>query len=647
MQYRRELDGLRAIAVIPIVLLHAGFSAFGGGFVGVDVFFVLSGYLITSIIIAERQNNTFSLLKFYERRARRILPALLVTLLVSLPLAWMWLLPPDMSLFCQSILAVLGFVSNIFFADTTNYFGVAAPLTPLVHTWSLAVEEQFYIVFPAMLMLLWRFGRRPAGVIFAVIAVGSLVAAQYYAMTDTQFDFYHLPTRAWEILAGSVIAFYGPHLNPGEASSRVREGGSLLGLGLIVYAIFAFDDATLSPSLDILIPVVGAGLVIVFADETTLVGKLLGFRPLVAIGVISYSLYLLHQPILAFARHGLLAEPDTPTLTVLLLVMLGLSYASYRLIEQPFRRRSRFPRPVLLTIGGSAVLCLLAVAVSGWRTDGYAGRFDSTERTNQALVKVVRAERGRAVRGDVCQFNNFTKIGVEGFLNQWDCKDDSAFPHLQRIPVIITGDSHSADKVIALKLNGLLPLQIGGAGCSIVPKRMSFDCRRIYRKLYDAVAHDSYYQYLVLAQRFSDRDLTSESVRETVTYWKRYNKRLIWFSAMPTFYQWDAHLERDRPAQIDFRVSDLSERDEIRRIMNDAGIHVVDTRSLFCSLNHCGYLSSEGCVLLTDDSHLSLWGAQLFGHALLEKDAVFSQWAGVTGRQLVSPDRKMCHRPVV
>ena len=192
-------------------------------------------------------------------------------------------------------------------------------------------------------------------------------------------------------------------------------------------------------------------------------------------------------------------------------------------------------------------MCLLAVAVSGWRTDGYAGRFNSTERTNQALVKVVRTERGRAVRSDVCQFNNFTKIGVEGFLNQWDCKDDSAFPHLQRIPVIITGDSHSADKVIALKLNGLLPLQIGGAGCSIVPKRMSFDCRRIYRKLYDAVAHDSYYQYLVLAQRFSDRDLTSDSVRETVAYWKRYNKSLIWFSAMPTFYQWDAHLERDVP----------------------------------------------------------------------------------------------------
>ena len=293
MQYRRELDGLRAIAVIPIVLLHAGFRLFGGGFVGVDVFFVISGYLITSIILAEKQNNTFSLLRFYERRARRILPALLATLLVCLPLAWACLLPPDMSLFCQSILAVLGFVSNVFFSHTTNYFGVASPLTPLVHTWSLAVEEQFYIVFPAVLLLLWRFGRRPAGAIFAAIAVGSLVAAQYYAMTDTQFDFYLLPTRAWEILAGSVTAFYAPHLNPGEASSRVRQLGSLLGIGLILDAIFAFDDATLSPSLDILIPVVGTVLVIVFADETTLVGKLLGLRPLVAIGVISYSLYLL------------------------------------------------------------------------------------------------------------------------------------------------------------------------------------------------------------------------------------------------------------------------------------------------------------------------------------------------------------------
>jgi peptidoglycan/LPS O-acetylase OafA/YrhL len=657
VQYRGELDGLRAIAVIPVVLLHAGFKLFSGGFVGVDVFFVISGYLITSIISEEKQNNTFTLARFYERRARRILPALLAMLLICVPLAWLCSLPRDMDFFSQSVLAVLGFVSNVFFSHTTGYFGVGSTLNPLIHTWSLAVEEQYYILFPALLMLLWRLGPRTACATLGVIAACSLIAAQYYAKADPQFDFYLLPTRGWEILAGALIAFYSRHFEAAEAARRnlehggatavLRQSGSLIGIALIAYAIFFFDDGTPSPSLYALIPVLGAVLVIVYADESTLVGKILGLRPLVAIGSVSYSLYLFHQPVLAFARQRLLAEPDLPTVSVLLLMTLALSYASWRFIEQPFRNRNILSRPRLFTIGGCAAVCLLAIAISGWRTNGFPGRFDKTQKINQQLVRAVGVERGRVVRGDVCQFNNRTHIGVDGFLNQWNCKDDSAFPRLLRIPVIITGDSHSADKVIALKLNGLLPLQIGGAGCSIVPKRMSSDCQRIYQRLYDAVANDPYYQYLVLAHLFSESELTPDSIQETVAYWKKYNKKLVWFTAMPTFYQFAAHLERDQPARIDFRLSDLSQGDEISRILNDSGIHIVDTKRIFCSLNDCGYISKEGCVLMTDDSHLSLWGAKLFGRALLDTDPLFSQWAGATAAVRVSRDLETCHKPVV
>lgn len=648
MQYRRELDGLRAIAVIPVVLLHAGFKLFGGGFVGVDVFFVISGYLITSIIIEEKQNDTFTLSGFYERRARRILPALLAMLVVSVPLAWLCSLPQDMNYFSQSVLAVLGFVSNVFFSHTTGYFGVGSTLNPLIHTWSLAVEEQYYILFPALLMLLWRLGPRTARATLGVIAACSLIAAQFYAKADPQFDFFLLPTRGWEILAGALLAFYSRHLEgAAPPTALLSQSGSLIGMALIAYAIFFFDDGTPSPSLYALIPVLGAVLVIAYADESTLVGKILGLKPLVAIGVISYSLYLLHQPVLAFARQRLLVEPDLPTVSVLLLMTLALSYASWRFIEQPFRNRNILSRPRLFTIGGCAAVCLLAIALSGWRTNGFPARFDETEKVNQQLVRAVVVERARVVRGDVCQFNNQTHIGVHGFLNQWNCKDDSAFPRLLRIPVIITGDSHSADKVIALKLNGLLPLQIGGAGCSIVPRRMSADCQRIYQKLYEVVANDPYYRYLVLAHLFSASELTPDSIQETVAYWKKYNKQLVWFTPMPTFYQFAAHLERDQPARIDFGISDLSQRDEIRRILNTSGIHIVDTGRIFCSLNDCGYLSKDGCVLLTDDSHLSLWGAKLFGRALLDADPLFSQWAGATGAVRDSRDLGACHKPVV
>ena len=647
VQYRRELDGLRAIAVVPVVLLHAGFKLFSGGFVGVDVFFVISGYLITSIISAEKQNNTFTLASFYERRARRILPALLAVLLICVPLAWLCSLPQDLTFFSQSVLAVLCFFSNVFFSHTTGYFGVGSALNPLIHTWSLAVEEQYYILFPALLLLLWRLGPRTARVTLGVIATCSLLAAQYYARKDAQFDFYLLPTRGWELLAGALIALYSQPLEQWGTSPVLRQSGGLIGIALIAYAIFFFDDGTPSPSLYALIPVLGAVLVIVYANETTLVGKILGLRPLVAIGVISYSLYLLHQPILAFARQRLLAEPDPPTVSVLLLLTLVLSYASWRFIEQPLRNRNRVPGLRSLAIAGSAAVCLLAIAISGWWTNGFPARFDRTEKINQQLVKAAGAERGRAVRGDICQFNNLTDVGIDGFLNQWNCKVDSALPHLRRIPVIITGDSHSADKVIALKLNGLLPLQIGGAGCSIIPRRMSSNCARIYQKLYDVVVNDPYYQYLVLAHYFSESELTPDSIQETVTFWKKYNKKLVWFTPMPTFYQFTAHLERGQPAQIDFRISDLSQRDEISRILNDSGIHIVDTKRIFCSLNDCGYVSKEGCVLMVNDSHLSVWGARLFGRALLDTDPLFSQWAAASTTVPGSRDLETCHKPAV
>jgi peptidoglycan/LPS O-acetylase OafA/YrhL len=657
VRYRRELDGLRAIAVIPVVLLHAGFKLFSGGFVGVDVFFVISGYLITSIISEETQNGSFTLAGFYERRARRILPALLAMLLVCVPLAWLCSLPQDTSFFSQSVLAVLGFVSNVFFSHTTGYFGVGSTLNPLIHTWSLAVEEQYYILFPALLLLLRRLNPRTTGATLGVIAACSLIAAQYYARTDPQFDFYGLPTRGWEILAGALTAFYSRrpegtraaqrNLEQGRVRATLRELGSLIGIASIAGSIFFFDDGTPSPSVYSLIPVLGAVLVIVFAHETTLVGKMLGARPLVAIGSVSYSLYLFHQPVLAFARQRLLAEPELPFLMVLLLMTLALSYASWRFIEQPFRNRNTLSRAGLFTVSGSATVCLLVLAISGWRTNGFPTRFGATENINQALVKAAGVERSRVVRGDICQFNNLTGIGIDRFLNQWNCKDDGAFAHLQRIPVIIAGDSHSADKVIALKLNGLLPLQIGGAGCSIIPRRMSSDCQRIYQKLYDVTANDPYYQYLVLAHLFAESELTPDAIQEAVAYWKRYNKKLVWFTSMPTFYQFAAHLERGQPARIDFTISDLSRGEAISRILTDAGVHIVDTRHIYCSINDCGYVSKEGCVLMVNDSHLSLWGAKLFGRALLDTDPLFSQWAQAATAVRIPRDLEKCHEPVV
>jgi peptidoglycan/LPS O-acetylase OafA/YrhL len=207
MKYRPEIDGLRALAVIPVMLFHAGFTTFSGGFVGVDVFFVISGYLISTTILTEKELGTFSLMKFYEHRARRILPALFTIMLVCIPFAWAWLLPIDMKRFSQSLIAVSGFASNILFFWTSDYFDIASELKPLLHTWSLAVEEQYYLLFPIMLLLTWKFGRKKISFLLLFLTIVSLIVAHVSSKNSPAFAFYLLPTRAWEILAGAIISF--------------------------------------------------------------------------------------------------------------------------------------------------------------------------------------------------------------------------------------------------------------------------------------------------------------------------------------------------------------------------------------------------------------------------------------------------------
>lgn len=193
LRYRPEIDGLRALAVLSVIFFHAGFQLFRGGFIGVDIFFVISGYLITAIILAELESGGFSLLNFYERRARRILPALYVVMAVCLPIAWLWLMPSDAEEFSKSAMAVLVFASNIFFWHQSDYFDVATELKPLLHTWSLGIEEQFYVLFPIGLLWAWRLGRKKVVVLLAIVSLLSLGLAHYGAHSHPTAAFFYCP----------------------------------------------------------------------------------------------------------------------------------------------------------------------------------------------------------------------------------------------------------------------------------------------------------------------------------------------------------------------------------------------------------------------------------------------------------------------
>jgi peptidoglycan/LPS O-acetylase OafA/YrhL len=281
--HRREIDGLRALAVVPVILFHAGFEAFSGGFVGVDVFFVISGYLITSIILEQKALGTFSLLDFYERRARRILPALFLIMAVSIPFAWLWLMPSDMKDFSQSLVAVSVFASNILFSQEIGYFNTAAELKPLLHTWSLAVEEQYYVLFPLFMLVMWRFAKRLTVATLVVITALSFALAQWGAYNKPAATFFLLPSRGWEIAIGALVAFYFARYQKLQLQKPLQEAFSLIGLTLILYAVFAYSKATPFPSAYALVPTLGTALIILCTTPSTIVGRILASKGFVGV----------------------------------------------------------------------------------------------------------------------------------------------------------------------------------------------------------------------------------------------------------------------------------------------------------------------------------------------------------------------------
>ena len=374
MNYRREIDGLRALAVIPVILFHAGFGAFGGGFVGVDVFFVISGYLITSIIWQELERDRFSILNFYERRARRILPALFLVIACCLPFAWIVLLPEDLRNFSQSLVAVSFFSSNILFWSESGYFDSAAELKPLLHTWSLAVEEQFYILFPMALILAHRMGKAFVLAGIMIVAGLSLWLAQWGVSVEPTATFYLLPTRGWELLVGSLAALWLYQRPPKRSVSWVDQALAGVGLALIVYSICAFDKQTPFPGAYALFPTVGTALLILFANKRTAVGALLGTQALVSVGLISYSAYLWHQPLFAFSRLTQSSEPSSGLLGLLSVLALVLAYLTWRYVETPTRNREKFPAGVLFFSAAVATLFFVALGLVGHFKSGFPSR---------------------------------------------------------------------------------------------------------------------------------------------------------------------------------------------------------------------------------------------------------------------------------
>lgn len=617
--HRPEIDGLRAVAVIPVILFHAGFSAFRGGFVGVDVFFVLSGYLITALILRGMGEGGFSLLDFYARRARRILPALFLVMACCIPFALAWMLPSELRDFGRSLVAVSLFLSNVLFWRQGGYFSLAIDEKPLLHTWSLAVEEQFYLVFPLLRILLWRFGRRPIFHVILWTALVSLLLAEWGWRHAPTANYYLAPTRAWEILAGALCAFW-----PAGRGRALAGPLSATGLGLILAAVAIYRPATPSPSAYMLLPVAGAALVILFASPATLCGRLLASPPFVGVGLISYSAYLWHQPLFAFARikgHPVLGDALAAALSV---ATLALAVLSWKYLERPFRQ-GQFAifrsRRMVLGFAAATSMILAGLGLAAVLTDGLGQRYAPADR---ALAQI-DADKARAY--------------VE---QRFDAHRAARFPDNGRRDVLIIGDSYAQDVFNAMAEAGSV------ADLNIVTRRISRNCGDFVPH-HELVAHLSRDERAVCAAEGGYDDprvmalLRQADVVVLVSAWREWQ--------LPYLDETVRRIESVRGARVIVVGAKSFGRIDVRELlavpasrrpgltnplspghirlnvrMADLGLRdFVDVQRIVCeSRSRCRVFTPSGRLISYDGAHLTRDGAIFVGDRLLAGSPVLA-----------------------
>jgi peptidoglycan/LPS O-acetylase OafA/YrhL len=366
--YRPEIDGLRSIAVLSVIIYHAFPNFLSGGFLGVDVFFVISGFLITGIIVDEIKNGNFSIKKFYERRLRRIIPALYSMLLIITPIVFWLFIPGEVKEFSKSIGSSLAFISNIFFYKIIGYFNSEIELKPLIHIWSLSLEEQFYVILPIFLIALSKTKRFLIGTLVLILVV-SLVLADKTVIKHQSAAFYLLQTRCWELIAGALMSFVGfrmfKHFN-------LKNGLSAIGLGLIFTSIILFKPTKLHPSFWTVIPVFGTCLVLLCGDNETSIGKVLSNKLLVGLGLISYSLYLWHQPIFAIYRNVWSGQITFQAFSLLIVIIFSCAYLSWKYVETPFRNKEKISTSLLIKLFIFFSVFLFGLGIAGYKSNGFS-----------------------------------------------------------------------------------------------------------------------------------------------------------------------------------------------------------------------------------------------------------------------------------
>jgi peptidoglycan/LPS O-acetylase OafA/YrhL len=632
LNYRADIDGLRAVAVLSVLAFHIGFSRFQGGFVGVDVFFVISGYLISSIIFAEINTSRFTITAFYERRIRRIFPALFATLAVSSVFAALYLLPSELVDYAKSMIAATGSASNLYFWAHSGYFD-APTSKPLLHTWSLAVEEQFYLSFPLFLLLVRLFLPKRLRASIAALFIISLVTSCIVVLRNPDTAFYMPYTRAWELLLGTLLSI---GILPRLRSVWQRNVATLAGMAMIMWSVLFYSRDTLFPGLSALLPCVGSA-VIIWAGETggSVVGSILSWRPVVFV-LISYSLYLWHWPIIVLRKTGVLVglggielAGHTALLSahrfdmfVEIVISFALAVLSWKFVECPFRSGAlRLTGGPVFALAGGVMVLFLASGACTVLAHGFNGRFPNAA-LQVASALDAKAEI-RSQRTGTCFIT--TEYHFERYDHETCLHEDE-----EKKNYLLLGDSHSAMlwPALASELKHANVMQASTAACepALTPSGTD-DCKRMMSYIFQQFLPTHPIQRVFLVGRWEPKNLAP--LTELILWTKQHQLPVTVFGPVP---EYDAPLPRLLAYSIAWTKPSLPSEhlvagpkimdEEMQRIAADTWhVPYISLYNEICAADGCiEYAdSARKTPLMGDDNHLSLLGASLVVQRLVDK----------------------------
>lgn len=623
MNFRSDIEGLRAVAVLPVVAFHLSPSLMPGGFVGVDVFFVISGYLITGLLLHRLDSGNYSTIDFYVARIRRIFPALFAMLLVCSVIGAFALPPDEYAELGSTLLSTALFYSNYEFNRLSDYFGGAAELKPLLHTWSLSVEEQFYVVFPLLLVLLRRAGNRRLTLVLVGLACVSLLYSIRTTNLYPSLAFYSTLTRAFELLCGAIVASRRPLPLPG----RLPQAAALAGLALIAISLLSYSRDTAFPGLHVVAPAGGTALVLLagHGGGMTWVGSVLSWPVLRWFGRISYSLYLWHWPVIVFFKHFMLRAPRGWEVPACAALAVALALLSYRYIESVCRK----PRPGThgpLLVGGGliATTCCVGLAIS--LTSGLPGRFDRT-----ALAYFDGSKNSSPARAE-CHANADESL---------DYAQRCVFGRALVKPgeaVVVWGDSHATELAYAMGETGRFPvLQVSSSKC---PPALKFEpagrprCSWRNEANLREVAADSRVGSVVLVAYFDtyllqDRQAFEHGLALTADHLLKAGKRVIVMAPFPRFEMpvpaslGMLHSWGDDPSYHALSTTALAEQRQsalaaINGARRAADFELIDPAAVLCSATACPAADAQG-PLYFDEHHISLHGARKLAAAVVKR----------------------------